>query len=552
MEIKRLRVRVFEACLIGISLFGVGCSSVNPALEMRRQADAGDVEAMRRYATMATFSGNEIGEIDSETALQYFLKAAEQGDSRSGVFAAQLLECGTLPEAPNMVESRNLNSAYLDKLASLYDESKDSEIGYLLAMSKWEETPSSEAIEQMNHSARMLYYPAIIALAEYNLRQLNSSVRVRNEAINRLRHASQRGYAQADYLLYKSFKSTDTILANQYLEKSAKKKYPSALFQLGADRGDLAMIAQAAKAGFGEALLYLAKSNYYSSDVERQLAIKSAYAKGVKAAATLLLEEYLASKQYGAGLGVSFCMGESTPFQDLLDNHSGLYYPIKLTWQNEDNFNLLSEDGYRCADLYLAGVPAGLTEYKATLAENAYGSFLNSDWAYFVGNNLSGEWLEACFSAWKPYQYMPEYWLNYSLAAAACGQGEASLYGVYRLKGFTLAEEYLAVIALIEANGYMLLAKEDIAYAKLLEFGKLDNDNEHLKNLVRKFLPMMLKYPQRFLLSSGLEIEAESYSLVEKMPFYDVVLEQIITNESQWQAPINMVEVPLAPLVVGE
>ncbi len=534
--------------IVGLFAFLLtGCAGVNPAIELRKNAVLGNSEAMHDYAFLALHCGDETAVINRKSSLEYFLKSAKTGNAQSGVYAGMLQKEGVDIDSIELLAGEALLAENISKLEKLYQHSPNPEAAYLLAIQSWE-NPDEKAKRLMNYSAKMLYYPAIIAEAELVLRDTSSS-RKHAAAINQLRYASNRGYAAADYLLSQAL----TKNSDQYLQRAALKMYPQALYTLGKNRRDEALVLAAAQAGYGDAIFELTQLNYFKGEEERFEALKVASARGVDKAVFELLERYLNDKKYASGIGLALCYPKiSQGYLDIFDNNSGLYYVAKLLWQNEHEFAKLSEDIYHYGALYLSGVKeASLHEYSKAIEANPYGSFLNADWAYIVQNRLPGAWQEVCFNNFKAYDKTPAYWLSYALMAASSGQGEASFYGVYRLKNMPLPDEYLPVISLIEANSYMLLGDAEKAYGTLLAHGEMDDDNVHLKNLVQHFLPTLLLYPERFKLATNLTIEATGNE-VEPQEFYNVILEKIETNQAVWGAPVNMVEVPLQPMVIGE
>jgi len=551
MSLKNWRCRVM--ILLGavyLALCG-GCAAVNPMIAMRSAADGGQVAAMHDYALGALYTGNDSGVLDYNQAYEYFRKAADNGgDAKSGVYAAWLLHQGEIT-APDNGEAEQLLKKFQKRLTAEYAEKPSREAAYLLSLPML--TDDAAADKLLAEAARELYYPAVIELALRNLANA-PNLRERRENLNRLRLAAERGYVAANYFLSEQYEAQEPETSQYYLTLAANKKYPPAVFKQAKNTNNSAAMTELATKGYGPAIYYLALAADCPAEKRLEL-LQTAWRKNVTAAGNRLLDEYINRGWYGA----AWLMACRVPDADkglvgILDNRSGLYFPAQLLWRSAppEAAGKWNDAIYQQVDAGAAGIATALEVYRTMTQAEPAGAYYNLDWAYVKQKGLPGEWLQASFAELDQYQNQAAYWCSYALAASKSGQGMSALYGVFRWRGLGVEGEFAQAAVLVEANGYMLLGRADMAYETLLKFGRLDNENEHLKNLVRNFLPMLLKFPARFEAAAGLTIEPENYLPVEPESFYDVCIKKVISGEADWDAPLNVVEVPWEPIAVEE
>jgi TPR repeat protein len=528
----KLFARLLVISILTWSLLNLtGCvSSRERCLE---RAESGDGEAQGILGSIFLTGSDE--KIDYRKAYYWLRLGAANGDSAAAYYLGVMYQYGLGKIVPDQMRAqRHYKSVYKD----IHAKAKENKLAYINILAEMYyygrglKQDKKVALKMFKFCAKRNWIPAVENLGVILL--IDKGVeRDFSKAKSLLIKATMHNYPRAHfYLAEYYFDQGQVESAMKHLEYSVRGGYPPAMFKLaekyreaGSPKAD-SLFKAAATEGYAPAM-YVVANNY--SDIKNRLewlkkATQHSYIPAMLEYADSLKEQitpdpckemilYLLAEKIRKG---------DPEIKELilnLDNKTGLYFPLKYTWENiygGENILLASSEINRVMQGYKAGiVEASKKLFQEKLAYNPLPFFMNNDWYKLYENGMPPLWSGLLFKAVEKHEEKnPGFWISYGISAGLAGQGTCQAYAAYKLD--KLAKErqadkkndnsLLNISALMKANALILMNYDNEAYNSLFDNGNLMREElPHLINFINLWCRPLLKDKRKFSVASGIE-----------------------------------------------
>ena len=557
-----LRLSIISVLLCGILVLN-GCLS--PKEQCLSKAEEGDGNAQGILGGMyVTGNGSAI---NYKRAYYWLRNGIANGDSIAGYYMGVMYQYGFGPVVP---DSRRAERHYHSVYKDIYTKAKKGDLRYINILAEMYyygrglKRDKAQALKMFDFCVKRHWLPAVENLGVIIFADEKTKPDL-SKAKSLLVEAAMNGYPRAQfYLAEYYFNQGKNQLGMEQLTRSVENGFLPAMFRMAqeyrasdpavADR----LFKDAANDGYAPAMLVIAagltdvdaklrwiKNAAEHSSVPAMLKYAKLISEGVNPNPSKEMILYqLALKIRKNDLRIKeMILG--------LDNRTGLYFPVKYTWENiAGGGNILLADSE--IDRVLKGFKAGIVSgsqklYKERLSYNPLPFFMNNDWFQFYDNGVPPLWSGLLFKTVEKYEAdNPGFWIGYGISAGLAGQGTAQAFAAFKLdelvkkrpKAFK-DNSLMNIAALLRANALILTNFDAEAYASLFNNGNLMQDElPYLLNFINFWCKPLLKDKKKFSIASGIDAKKlGKFALPEKKAFWDIEHGRLIPAKSRSKEP---------------
>ncbi len=541
-----------------------GCVSTKDSYQAK--AEQGDGQAQGILGSMY-LSGNGAA-INYQQARYWLRHGAANGDSIARYYLGVMYQYGLGKVVPDQVRaSRHYKSVYKD----IHDRAKKNKLRYINILAemyyygRYLKQDKKVALKMFKVCARRRWLPAVenlgvILFADKDIRQNPGRAKFL------LSNAAAYNYPRAQFFLAEYyFKRGETEAAMEQLKLSAAGGFPPAMFKLAKEclktnspQGAGELFKAAANSGYAPAMLAVADS-LSETAAKLQWIEKAAEHNSVPAMlqyAKLLKEQVNLNPTkkmilYQLALKIKKNDPQIKKLILDLDNKTGLFFPIKYTWENTyggENIPLADSDINRVLQGFKAGIVSGSEKlYRKRLAYNPLPFFMNNDWYQFYENALPPLWSARLFLTVEKYEAdNAGFWIGYAVSAGLAGQGTAQAFAAFKLRELVKKRaknsknnSLMNIAALLKANALILMDYDAEAYASLFSNGNLMRDDlPFLINFINFWCKPLLKDKGKFSIATGIDAKnLEQFSLPQVKDFWSLEYGRKISADSRINEP---------------
>ena len=556
------RLLVFSTTLCAVFILN-GC--LTPAEKYLADAEDGDAQAQGIMGSVS-LTGNGAA-INYNRAYYWLRLGAASGDSMSGYYLGIIYQYGLGRVVPDQVRAeRHYKGVY----KGVHAEAKKGRLSYINILAEMYyygrglEKNEKKALQMFNYCAKRRWPLAVENLGVILFSKGNPKDSQRAKSL--LIEAATHKLPRAQFFLAKYYFHQENIpAAMELLKKSAGGGFPPAMFRLAQEyaktnnpQSDM-LFKNAAHEGYAPAMLAVA--NRLPETAEKIKWIKKAVEHGSLTA--ILQYAKLIKNQVDpdpAKEMILYILASKIRKNDLkierlllnLDNKTGLYFPVKYTWENlygGENIMLANSEINRI----LKGFNAGIIEnskklFEKRLAYNPLPFFMNNDWYLLQENGMPPMWSALLFKTVEKYgQKNPGFWISYGISAGLAGQGTAQAFAAFKLSELikernlkTRDNSLKNIAALMKANALILMDYDAEAYESLLDNGKLMRDDLHfLINFINFWCRPLLKDKAKFSTATGIDAKRLSqFILPERKDFFNLEYGRVISVIPKVKEPL--------------
>jgi hypothetical protein len=539
-----------------------GC--VSPKSRCLTKAEEGDAEAQGALGSMyLTGNGSEI---NYDKAYHWLRLGAANGDSLAAYFLGIMCEYGMGKVAPDHVRAeRHYTSVY----KNIHANAEKGKLEYMNILAEMYyygrglEKNKATAMKMFRYCAKRRWYPAVenLGVIYYSDNELRDLGKAKTLLIS----AAARDYPRAQFFLSEYyFDHNNREEAMELLKASEMGGFPPAKYKLaqeymktgipGADR----LFRSAAEDGYAPAMLMVAAGIAHIDQkivwIKRAAEHNSvpAMLKYAKLLRDQVTPDY--AKEMILYMLAMKIKKDSSEIKDLvieLDNRTGLYFPVKYTWEKihgGENILLANSEIERILNGFKVGiVDASRKLYEERLAYNPLPFFMNNDWFLINEHSLPMIWAAQLFKTVEKYEKEnPGFWIGYGISSALAGQGTAQAFAAFKLSELIKSRDKMPgtnslknIAILMKANALMLMDRDKEAYAILFNHGKLINEEiPFLVNFINHWCKPLLKDKPKFGIATGIDIKRLGrFSLPQKQTFINLEYGRVIPVKAQVKEP---------------
>ncbi len=556
------RLLVFSTTLCAVFILN-GC--LTPAEKYLADAEDGDAQAQGIMGSVS-LTGNGAA-INYNRAYYWLRLGAANGDSMSGYYLGTIYQYGLGRVVPDQVRAeRHYKGVY----KGVHDEAKKGRLSYINILAEMYyygrglEKNEEKALQMFNYCAKRRWPLAVENLGVILFSKGNPEDSQRAKSL--LIEAATHKLPKAQFFLAKYYFHQENIpAAMELLKKSAGSGFPPAMFQLAEEyaktnnpQSDM-LFKNAAYEGYAPAMLAVA--NRLPETAEKIKWIKKAAEHGSLTA--ILQYAKLIKNQINpdpAKEMILYILASKIRKNDLeierlllnLDNKTGLYFPVKYTWENlygGENIMLANSEISRILQEFNAGIVEDSKKlFEKRLAYNPLPFFMNNDWYLLQDNGVPPMWSALLFKAVEKYGLKnPGFWISYGISAGLAGQGTAQAFAAFKLSELikernlkTRDNSLKNIAALMKANALILMDYDAEAYESLLDNGKLMRDDLHfLINFINFWCRPLLKDKAKFSTATGIDAKRLSqFILPERKDFFNLEYGRVISVIPKVKEPL--------------
>lgn len=530
-----------------------GC--LTPAQKFLADAEDGDPRAQGIVGSV-NLTGNGAA-INYNRAYYWLRLGAANGDSMSAYYLGTIYQYGHGRLVPDWVRAeRHYKGVYKD----IHSKAKKGNLPYINILAEMYyygrglEKNKKEAMKMFNYCAKRRWQPAVENLGVILF--INGKPEDLKRAKSLLIEASTHNYPKAQFYLaqYYSRQENDKG-AMEMLKKSAGGGFPPAMFWLAQKYAKInnpqadMLFKAAAHEGYAPAMLTVADS---IPEIDQKIkwikrAVEHSSLTAILQYAKLIQDQVSPDPAkemilYILALKISKNDPKIERLLLNLDNKTGLYFPIKYTWENVyggENILLANSEIHRILRSFKAGrIEDSKKLFDKRLAYNPLSFFMNNDWYLLQENGVPPMWSALLFKTVEKNELnTPGFWISYGISAGLAGQGTAQAFAAFKLDELIKKRarknrdnSLINIAALMRANALILMNYDAEAYESLLDNGKLMRDDLHfLVNFINSWCRPLLKDKKKFSTATGIDAKRLSqFILPERKKFLNLEYGRVV------------------------
>jgi TPR repeat protein len=556
------RLSIVLTILCGI-LALTGCVSTKS--RYLTKAERGDGQAQGIIGSMYLTGNGSV--INYQHAYYWLRHGAASGDSIARYYLGVMYQYGLGKVIPDQMRAdRHYKSVY----KNVHSRAKKGELLYINILAEMYyygrgiKQNKKEALKMFKYCAKRQWQPAIENLGVILFTDEETGKNLR-KAKSLLLEATKHNYPRAQfYLAEYYFNQEKNKPAMAHLQHSVEGGFPPAMVRLAekylysAPNEAKKLFEAAANEGYAPAMLVVADS-FSQTDDKLKWIKKAAEHSSVPAMlqyAQLLKEQIVPAPTkemilYQLALKIKKNDPEIEKLILELDNKTGLFFPIKYTWENiygGENILLANSEINRVMQGFKAGIRSGSQKlFQERLTYNPLPFFMNNDWYQLYENNLPALWTALLFKRVEKHEAENAgFWIGYGISAGLAGQGTCQAFAAFKLNELVKKRakhsknnSLMNIAALMKANALILLHHDAEAYASLFNNGNLMRDDlPYLINFINFWCKPLLKDKRKFSIATGIDAKKfGKFSFPSKKDFYDLEYGRIVSEKSKIPEP---------------